>query len=209
MSRYGPIVIANLLPLIGVLFFGWSLADACLLYWFEAAAYGLIVAVRILLVRAIPAAVRTAGALIFLAPYAITLTFYLALLVVFIVNRAPSGAVFTFADLTASLSILARLDFAAAAVLLVLTHGIPAIIRDQRSHRTTTTAGAMVIAMALGAGARLAIQIPIVLVGGALYASFLPSAGALILCVLIAVKTTGDVLGQTIASLRGRARQAF
>ena len=47
----GSLIAVNLMPLVGVLFFGWSTLDLMLLYWFENAVVGFFALLKILLAR--------------------------------------------------------------------------------------------------------------------------------------------------------------
>lgn len=198
-KRFLPIILANLIPLLGVLWLGWDLGETVLVFWIEATALVAVAAIRILLVRSLAPPTRMVAVVGFLLPLGLLLSFYLALIIVFIVRRSPSGTVFTWSDLGASLSILATLEFAAAGVALLLSHGVPAIASDLKAGRMSAL---RVLGTALGALARVCAQMVIVLVGGALYASLFPRAGAVVLAILVLVKTIADLAGQALANVK-------
>lgn len=58
----GALIAVNLVPLVGVLFFGWSTFDLMLLYWFENGVVGFFALLKILLTRGSDGAIGALGA---------------------------------------------------------------------------------------------------------------------------------------------------
>ena len=158
------LVLANAVPLVGVLFFGWDLANVMVLFWAESAVIGVYNVAKMLTMsgaRAIPLA------LFFTVHYGM---FMLVHLVFVLVLTQPGGPFEGGPDdgPFAQLPDLMTVSFAVAIAALFISHGVSFVVHfvlgGERPEKMNELMGApygrivvMHIAIILGAGLTLAL----------------------------------------------------
>jgi len=190
------LVVANLVPLVGVLFFGWSVATVLIAYWLENGVIGLINIPKILLAgRDADQSWRLSKsaplAAFFVIHYGV---FWLVhgLFVFFLTGFAAlTGGLFygVFSNPDAGTSLIEGQAVGVMVLLLLVSHGTSFVVNyvGRREYETTTPAKQM-----FEPYGRLVI-LHVTIVFGAFFVIFLGQPVALV-ALLVLFKTIGDLL---------------
>jgi hypothetical protein len=186
------LLLANLVPLVGVLAFGWSLIEVMFVFWAESAVIGLFNIAKMI---RIDAATGTVSAAFFAVHYGIFMLVHAAFIIVLFAPK-PGGRLFQSPSVDVA---LAALEPAMAAVAaMFVSHGVSfaANFLRQREYERTTVPEQM-----FAPYKRIMVMQVAIILGGWIIMTVNEPVGAL--GVLVLLKTGVDL----VAHLREHAKK--